>query len=277
MGTGGERTPPARHVVAVGSGKGGVGKSTVSVNLALALHERGARVGILDADVYAPNIPLMLNLTRYAPAESWSLWDNPRVRRRRIEPVERHGIQVMSSGFIAGEQQPLAWSAPLVSMLLRQCLFQVDWGDLEYLIVDLPPGTADLQQELIRAAGLAGAVIVLTPQDVAHLDAKRLLAQFEASGVRVLGAIENMRGLSCPNCGHAIEVFPTVRDDRSIWAAGVERLGDLPLDPATAQASERGRPIMIDQPGSVAAAAFRRIADRVAALLERPGEPDVAI
>ena len=253
-----------RHTIAVASGKGGVGKSTVSLNLALALAGKGGRVGVLDADVYGPDIPLMVGLTRRKAAASVTLWSNPELGLGQVEPVERFGIKLMSTQFLVAEEQPLAWDMPLVDMLLDRFFGDTAWGDLDYLIVDLPPGTADLQQQLAKRMPLSGAVIVVTPQDVAHLDAKKVVTMFRTNGVAILGGIENMSGLRCPHCAEAIDVFPRVPEDRSIWAMGVECLGTIPLDPETATAGDRGRPVVIDQPDGTQAAAFRAVAERVA-------------
>lgn len=249
------------RVVAVGSGKGGVGKSTVALNMALALSEMGRATGILDADVYGPNIPLMLNLARQRPAKSWTL---ARAGGHSIEPIEVHGIKVMSSGFIVAEDQPLNWDASLIRFLVRQLLHEVTWGELDVLVVDLPPGTGDVQAALVSELRPHGVVLVVTPQDVAHLDARKSLAALEAAGVRVLGAVENMTPLGCPHCGGRVEVFHPVREDRAIWAHGVEQLGAVPLDP---EIGRPGMPLLVSRPQSPQAWALRQVADRVAALL----------
>jgi ATP-binding protein involved in chromosome partitioning len=251
---------PARHVVAVASGKGGVGKSTVSLNLALALRERGLRVGLLDADFYGPDIPLMVNLKRDQRLDRWAVW---RAEGMRLDPVERFGLKLMSVGFLLAEGQALEWPAQMVEFIARQLVVDVEWGDLDVLVIDLPPGTADVQQQLVRLLPLAGAIVVVSPQDVAHLDAKRVVELLRRERVPILGAIENMTGLVCPHCGSEIEVFPRVREDRSIWSLGVGRLGSVPLDPALAQAGDQGRPLLVGQPESPQATAFRTIADRV--------------
>lgn len=220
---------PARFVVAVGSGKGGVGKSTVSLHLALALARRDLGVGLLDADLYGPDIPLMVNLTRAERARQWDFWRRGAVQH---EPVERYGIRIMSVGFLLGERQALTMAAPLLTAALKQLVEQVDWGSPDVLLIDLPPGTADLQQQLLSVVTLDGAVVVVGPHDVAHLDARRFLAFLRDAEVPVLGGIENMSGLECPHCGERVDVFPPVTDDRSIWSDGVVRLGQIPLDPS---------------------------------------------
>ena len=259
---------PARYIVAVGSGKGGVGKSTVSLNLALGLAERGARVGLLDADVYGPNIPLMVGLVRQSWEQDWTLACNPQLGELRLAPVERHGLKLMSAGFIIGEDQPLVWEANLVRLLARQLLRQVQWGSLDYLIVDLPPGTADIQQVLAQEIPFFGAILVVTPQDVAHLDAKKAVQMYRRFHLPVLGGVENMSGFRCPHCGERIDIFPRVPDARSIWAMGVEKLGAIPLDPAVSAAGDRGKPLLLAQPRSPQAQAFRAVAALLAERLD---------
>jgi ATP-binding protein involved in chromosome partitioning len=220
---------PAQYIVAVGSGKGGVGKSTVSLHLALALARRGLAVGLLDADVYGPDIPLMVNLTRHEDARRWDFWRGGDVRH---EPIESHGIRIMSVGFLLGERQALTLGAPLLTAALRQLVHQVEWGQLDILLLDLPPGTADLPQQLVGVVSLDGGVVVVGPQDVAHLDARKFVAFIRDADVPVLGAVENMSGLECPHCGELIQVFTPVTEARSVWVEGVLLLGRIPLDPA---------------------------------------------
>jgi ATP-binding protein involved in chromosome partitioning len=253
-------TSPARHAIAVASGKGGVGKSTVSLNLAVALSEHGMRVGLLDADLYGPDIPRMIGLARTKDAKHLDLW---RADDAKHEPFERFGIGIMSVGFLVGEGQSISLDAGLVDLLLGQLVQGVEWGDLDYLIVDLPPGTADLQQQLMARLSLAGAVIVVTPQDVAHLDARKVLDLCKRANVRVLGGIENMDGLVCPSCDERIDVFPRVAAGRAIWNHGVERLGSIPLDPAVAAAGDNGTPIVLSDAGSPQAKAFDELATKL--------------
>jgi ATP-binding protein involved in chromosome partitioning len=248
---------PAKYIVAVGSGKGGVGKSTVSLHIALALARRGLAVGLLDADVYGPDIPLMVNLTRHEDARRWDFWRGGDVRH---EPIESHGIRIMSVGFLLGERQALTLGAPLLTAALRQLVHQVDWGDLDILLLDLPPGTADLQQQLVGVVSLDGAVVVVGPQDVAHLDARKFLTFLRETDVPVLGAVENMSGLQCPHCGELIEVFTPVTEERSVWAEGVLLLGRIPVDPAL------GTP---DAFSGVQSEAFDAVAAQVFDTLER--------
>jgi ATP-binding protein involved in chromosome partitioning len=221
-------TPAARHVVAVGSGKGGVGKSTVTLNLAFALARKGWNVGLLDADLYGPDIPLMLNLKREEKAKRWDFW---RGGDLRLEPLEHNGLQVMSVGFLLAEGQSLSFAAPLLGAALRQLIDQVEWRSRDVLLIDLPPGTADLQQQLLGVVALAGAVVVVGPQDLAHLDARKFVDFLRGANVRVLGGVENMSALECPHCGERIEVFAPAAADRAIWSDGVPLLGRIPLDP----------------------------------------------
>jgi ATP-binding protein involved in chromosome partitioning len=250
----------ARFIVAVGSGKGGVGKSTVALQLAFALRRRGLAVGLLDADLYGPDIPLMLNLKREVPAQRWDFWRGGDVR---FEPLEQDGLQLMSVGFLLGERQALTLAAPLLGAALRQLVDRVEWRSLDVLLIDLPPGTADLQQQLLAEVGLAGALVVVGPQDVAHLDARKFIDFLRAANVRVLGGIENMRGLSCPHCGELIELFPVVADTRSIWSDGVPQLGSVALAPALA--SEPGTPAQQQAFDGIAAELVERLEHPAAA------------
>src|SRR4051812_30203338 len=191
---------------------------------------RGARVGLLDADIYGPDIPLMLGLKQTRELKAWALGRNPAFGAPRLEPVEAVGLKVMSVGFLLAEQQAFELPATLLAGVMRQLIDGVAWGDIDVLIVDLPPGTADLQQHVFANEKLTGAVLVVGPQDAAHLDARKLVAVLRDAGVPILGAVENMSGLACPHCGERIEVFPRVDDSRSILR-DVELLGTVPLDP----------------------------------------------
>jgi ATP-binding protein involved in chromosome partitioning len=255
---------PARFAVAIASGKGGVGKSTVSLNLAVALAARGHKVGLLDADLYGPDIPRMIGLGRTKDAKHLDLW---RADTETMEPLERFGVKIMSAGFLVGEGQSISLQAGLIDLFLVRLTRGVAWGTLDYLFVDLPPGTADLQQQLMLRLQLAGAIVVVTPQDVAHLDARKVLDLCKRAHVPVLGGIENMAGLACPHCDERIDVFPRVAQERSIWAQGVERLGDIPLDPAVALSGDRGTPIVLSEPMSPQATAFEALATRVSSVL----------
>lgn len=249
--------PPAQFVIAVGSGKGGVGKSTVALNLALAL-ARERPVGLLDADLYGPDIPRMVGLARTHWTRSWTLASA--TSAQRFEPVERFGLVLASAGFILGEDQPMGLGASAADLLLHQLLYQVEWGELEYLVIDLPPGTADVLATILRRAQVSGAVVVVTPQDVAHLDARKAVQKFRHAGVPILGGVENMSAFRCPHCGNAIALFPEVREARSIWSMGVDRLGAIPVDPAISAAAESGTPLVVREPNGPAAVAYRDIA-----------------
>jgi len=231
-------------LVAVASGKGGVGKSTVSLGLARALVRRGRTVGLLDADVYGPDIPLMLGLKQTRELRRWELGRNPRFGRIELEPVEVDGLKVMSVGFLLAEPQMFAMPAMLASFVGDQLVKGVRWGALDYLIIDLPPGTADLQQHIFATVMLAGAIVVVGPQDAAHLDARKIVSLLGDSNVRVIGAVENMRGFRCPRCGETVDVFPPVAEDRSLLR-DVELLVSIPLDPAFARIN--GRPPQFDE------------------------------
>jgi ATP-binding protein involved in chromosome partitioning len=261
-----------RHVLAVGSGKGGVGKSTVTLNLALALVARGLRVGLLDADLYGPNIPVMVGITRHRWTETWTL-ARPRERHVRLAPVERHGLKIVSAGFILGEDQPLGVEGLTAQLLVRQLFHDVAWGDLDVLMVDLPPGTADIQQVLLKTVTLTGALVVATPQYVAHLDARKAVRMYQRHRVPVLGWIENMAPMRCPRCGEPVEVFPEVPADRSLDSLGVERLGSIPFDPALGRAGDTGRALLTEGAPGPVAAAFADLAGRVLAALDRSLPP----
>jgi ATP-binding protein involved in chromosome partitioning len=261
---------PARYVVAVGSGKGGVGKSTMSLNLALALAERGAPVGLLDADLYGPNIPRMVGLTRTEWSGDWTV--ARRGKQASMTPIERYGIKIMSAGFLLGEDQPMVLDALTMHLLLTQLVRQVAWGQLEYLLIDLPPGTADLQQQVLRDLDLAGAVVVVTPQEVAHLDGRKAVQHYRQARVRVLGGIENMSAFLCPHCGLPSELFARVAPARSMWQMGVEKLGAIPWDAGICRAGDTGCPLLIAEPAAPQATAFRQIAERLAQQLDHIGE-----
>jgi ATP-binding protein involved in chromosome partitioning len=224
--------------LAVASGKGGVGKSTVAVGLALALDRLGHRVGLLDADLYGPDVPRMMGLSRLKDARTLTLWSREDAAKKS-SPIERHGIKVWSTQFLVGEGQPLTLGSSLAGLLLDRAFQSVDWGDLDWLIVDLPPGTADVQQHLI-GLGLSGAILVVTPQDVAHLDGKKVHALFETAEVPIIGAVENMTPVTCPCCGSEIELFHPTTAERSIWALGVPCLARIPFNSQLAQVAEVG-------------------------------------
>ena len=243
------------RIIAVGSGKGGVGKSTVSVNLALALAQEGARVGILDADVYGPSQPRLLGVTgRPASPDG-----------QTIDPMSGHGLAVMSMGFMTGEDQSIVWRGPMLMSALTQMLHQVNWGRLDYLIVDLPPGTGDVQLTLTQKVKLAGAVVVSTPQDIALIDARKAIDMFRKVGTPVLGIIENMSTFCCPNCGHETPIFGHGGARAEASRLGLPFLGEIPLDLDTRLLSDGGTPIVIAQPLGPQAERFRGIARLVMA------------
>ena len=258
-----ELTAGIGRIVAVSSGKGGVGKSTVAANLAAQLARVGHRVGLLDADVYGPDIPLMFGEKR-----------RPRVTgergQERIVPLESQGVRLMSLGFLLEEEQPAIMRGPLVSGILRQFLEQVEWGGLDYLIVDMPPGTGDAQLSLVQLVNVDGAVLVTTPQEVSIGDVRRAVRMFERVRTRVLGVIENMSGMACPHCGGHIDVFGSGGGRRLAESVGVPFLGMVPLDPAVVTAGDEGRPTVLSSSDSPAGLALADIAE---AILERLAEP----
>jgi ATP-binding protein involved in chromosome partitioning len=251
------------HVVAVSSGKGGVGKSTVAVNLAVSLAEAGQRVGLLDADVYGPNVPLMFGETR-----------KPHVTGERgaekIVPLEAHGVKLMSLGFLLEAEQPAIMRGPLVSGIIKQFLEQVEWGELDYLIVDMPPGTGDAQLSLVQLVNIDGAVLVTTPQEVATGDVRRAARMFERTNTRVFGVVENMAGMACPHCSGHIDVFGSGGGRRLAEDMHLDLLGQVPLDPRVREAGDTGTPTALALPDSPAGAAFREFAKRLAAAVEAP-------
>ena len=253
--------PNVRNLIAVGSGKGGVGKSTTAVNLALALAADGARVGVLDADIYGPSVPTMLGVHGKP--------DSP--DGKHIEPLRAHGIEAMSIGPLVEQDTPMIWRGPMATSALTTLLNDTQWGALDYLIVDLPPGTGDIQLTLSQKIPVAGAVIVTTPQDVATLDARKALRMFEKVEVPVLGLIENMAVHVCSNCGHVEHLFGEGGGSRMAAQYGVPLLGSLPLELAIREQGDAGVPVVIAQPDSAAARAYRGAARRVAVqLAKRP-------
>jgi ATP-binding protein involved in chromosome partitioning len=241
-----------RAIIAVASGKGGVGKSTTAVNLAVALAADGLKVGLLDADIYGPSLPQMLG-TR----------ERPRSEGQRIIPLSRWGLKAMSIGFLVEEETPMIWRGPMVMGALEQMMGQVAWGPLDVMIVDMPPGTGDAQLTMSQRVPLAGAVIVSTPQDVALLDARRGVRMFEKVNVPVLGLIENMSFFCCPNCGHRSDIFSHGGARREAERLGVEFLGELPLKLEIRELADAGTPIVMARPDSDEAQTYRRIARRV--------------
>jgi ATP-binding protein involved in chromosome partitioning len=248
--------PDVKAIVAVASGKGGVGKSTVAVNLAVALALQGHKVGLLDADIYGPSLPRMLGLTR-----------RPEVRGDRMQPLEAWGVKCMSIGFLVDEETPMIWRGPMVMGALEQMLGQVDWGALDILVVDMPPGTGDAQLTMAQRVALTGAVIVSTPQDIALIDARRGVKMFERVHVPVLGLVENMSYYCCPNCGHRAELFGHGGARAEAARQNTDFLGEVPLVIEVRTASDAGTPIVAAAPESEPAKAFRAVADAVWAKL----------
>jgi ATP-binding protein involved in chromosome partitioning len=242
--------PRVKNVVAVASGKGGVGKSTVALNLALALRNSGATVGLLDADVYGPSVPLLTGAS-----------GRPAVIGKRIQTIERHGLELMSMGFFLTEDSPVIWRGPMVHGLIRQFLTDVDWGDLDYLIVDMPPGTGDAALTLTQQAPLSGAVIVTTANDLSTIDARKGLAMFQKVQVPLLGIIENMSYFTPPDLAdRKYYIFGQGGGEKIASQLGVDFLGEIPIDPRIVEGGDAGRPIVLHAPDSPAAARFREIA-----------------
>jgi ATP-binding protein involved in chromosome partitioning len=258
MGAGAQGPQPLQgvaHVVAVGSGKGGVGKTTVAVNLAVALGKLGYKVGLLDADIYGPNVPMMLGATRQPNI----VGDN------RIEPLLAHGVKFISVGLISPGDKPMVMRGPMLHQIIRQFLQQVEWGELDFLIVDLPPGTGDVVISLVQTVPLTGAVVVSTPSDVSLQDARKALEMFHQVKVDVIGMVENMSHFTCPHCQQVIDIFSSGGAERTAQQFGLEFLGSLELDPAIRAGGDRGLPVTLAGPESVVAKPFFELARRVAA------------
>jgi ATP-binding protein involved in chromosome partitioning len=246
--------PGVKNIVAVGSGKGGVGKSTVTVNLAIALARTGASVGLLDADIYGPNIPLMMGIE-----------GRPHAIDDRIQTLSNYGVRVMSMGFLTSDDTPLIWRGPMLHSVIQQFLHQVDWGELDYLLIDLPPGTGDVQLSLTQTVPLMGAVIVSTPQDVALQDARKAILMFRQVRVEILGIVENMSYFQCPNCNERTPIFSHGGGAATAAKYDVPFLGEVPLNVALREGGDAGKPIVASDPGSPVAQVFAQIAERVAA------------
>jgi ATP-binding protein involved in chromosome partitioning len=265
-----------RHLIVVGSGKGGVGKSTVSVNLAVALARQGAAVGLLDGDTYGPSVPLMLGIRKRGESYGWKN-TLPLAHRQKLspeqmlQPLTRYGVKVMSVGFFVGEEQAVAPMPDVQGLLIRQLLYMVNWGKLDYLIVDLPPGNGEPQATLVQELELAGAILVTTPQDVARIDTAKAVAMFHAAGVHVLGLVKNMSGFTCPHCGEVVEIFPTGVEMRASLDS-LPVLCTIPLYPPTATSSDSGQPIVVSLPSSPASLAFRTLAEKVSGMLRNSRE-----
>jgi len=262
--------PQVRAIVAVASGKGGVGKSTVAVNLAVALARGGLSVGLLDADIYGPSLPRMLGVTTRPEAEG-----------KIIRPIEAWGLKAMSIGFLVEEETPMIWRGPMVMGALEQLMGQVSWGALDVMVVDMPPGTGDAQLTMAQRVPLAGAVIVSTPQDIALLDARRGVRMFEKTRVPVLGIVENMSFFCCPNCGHRTDLFGHGGARAEAERLGVPFLGEVPLLLAIRETADAGTPITASAPDSEAARAYAAIAERLRTTLDpagaRPAAPRIVM
>ncbi|MEQ1884371.1 MAG: Mrp/NBP35 family ATP-binding protein [Bryobacteraceae bacterium] len=244
--------PGVRHLIAVGSGKGGVGKTTVAVNLAISLAGSGRNVGLLDADVYGPNVPLMMGTS-----------ETPRGAGDRIRPIESHGVKLMSMGFLNPGDKPLVWRGPMLHSVIQQFLRNVEWGELDYLVIDLPPGTGDVALSLIQTAPLSGAVVVTTPSDVSLEDARKAVNMFQQVRVPILGLVENMSYLIAPGSKERIDVFGHGGGKKTAEAMGVEFLGELALDPAVRVGGDSGKPVSTLEATDEHAAPFRALADRI--------------
>jgi ATP-binding protein involved in chromosome partitioning len=254
-----ELVPEVKYTVAVSSGKGGVGKSTVAVNLALALRQEGATVGLVDADVYGPNVPVMMGAR-----------GRPGMMANRIIPVQAYDVKMISIGFFVKEGDPVVWRGPMIHTAIQQFLRDVEWGALDYLLFDMPPGTGDAQLSLSQVLPLSGAVMVTTPQDVSLLDVRKALAMFRKMNVPLLGVVENMAGFECPHCHEVTPIFGEGGGQRLAEEFAVPMLGSIPLDLATRVGGDTGAPIVVGRPQSPQAEAFRRVAravsERLAAL-----------
>ncbi|MEE8536029.1 MAG: Mrp/NBP35 family ATP-binding protein [Kiloniellales bacterium] len=248
-----EMVPGVRSIVAVASGKGGVGKSTVATNLALAMASQGLKVGMLDADIYGPSQPRMMGISGKPVSEDGKI----------LKPMMGYGVKCMSMGFLVAEDTPMIWRGPMVQSALQQMLRDVDWGELDILLIDMPPGTGDAQLTISQQVPLSGAIIVSTPQDIALLDARKGLNMFRKVDVSVLGIVENMSYFECPSCGHVTHIFSHGGARREAEKLGVEFLGEIPLDMEIRETSDGGRPITVAKPDNPHSRVFMKMAERV--------------
>jgi ATP-binding protein involved in chromosome partitioning len=246
--------PGVKNLIAVGSGKGGVGKTTVSVNLAVSLAAMGHKVGLMDADVYGPNVPLMMGVNQ-----------TPMANGERIQPLVQYGVRLMSMGFLSPGDRPLVWRGPMLHSVIQQFLRGVDWGELDYLVIDLPPGTGDVQLSLIQTAPVTGAIVVTTPSDVSLEDARKAIHMFHQVKVPILGIVENMSFLLCPHCSERIDVFSHGGGRRTAEQMQVNFLGELPLDPQVRIGGDTGKPIALRKPEG---AVFAELAQKTLTRLE---------
>src|SRR5580704_16005824 len=247
--------PGVGTIIAVGSGKGGVGKTTLAVNLAIVLSKLGHKVGLLDADVYGPNVPLMLGLN----AQPKVLGDN------RIEPLEAHGLKVISVGFLNPGDKPIIWRGPMLHQIIKQFLSMVDWGHLDYMVVDLPPGTGDIALSLVQNVPLTGAVVVSTPSDVSLQDARKAIEMFRQMKVDIVGVVENMSFFTCPHCNHEIDIFSRGGAEKMAQQYGVSFLGNIELDPEVRKSGDGGKPVVLEGENSPHAKSIFAFARNVAA------------
>jgi ATP-binding protein involved in chromosome partitioning len=246
--------PGVKNVIAVGAGKGGVGKTTVAVNLAVALAKYGGRVGVIDGDVYGPNVPIMLGVSAQLESDSG-----------KIVPAERHGIRVVSMGFLTKDDAPIIWRGPMLHGVVRQFFQDVRWGELDYLVIDMPPGTGDVALSLSQTVPVAGAIVVTTPQNVALADSRRAIAMYKKLDIPTLGVVENMSHYVCPSCSHQSDIFGQGGGERMAEEMGVPFLGGIPIYEPIRAGSDTGTPPVIGEPDSPAAQSFLRIAERAAA------------
>jgi ATP-binding protein involved in chromosome partitioning len=264
------RLSNVRKVLAVASGKGGVGKSTIAVNMAVGLAQQGLRVGLLDADVHGPNVPLMLGVRRREAASGWQavlpIGQNQAVASGpKLPPLERYGVRMMSVGLLVGEEQAaMLQNVSTVGWLVRHMLTFVEWGELDVLLIDFPPGTSEPQATLIATVALDGCVIVVTPQDLALLDSTRAMRAFQEAGVSITGVVENMSYLRCPHCGERIQIFHRSQVPRPVTSGEIPLLAEIPLDPALSEAADTGRPILVTTPESPQAQALAALSRTVA-------------
>lgn len=252
-----QTVPGVQNIIAVGSGKGGVGKTTVAVNLAIGLAQAGAKVGLLDADIYGPNVPLMIGIE-----------GQPKTTGNSIQPLSNFGVRVMSMGFLTDPDTPVIWRGPMLHNVVQQFVRQVEWGELDYLLVDLPPGTGDVQLTLTQTVPLMGAVVVTTPQDVALQDARKAILMFQQVRVEILGLIENMSFFQCPECGTRTDIFNHGGGEQTANKFSVPFLGEVPLDSGVRKGGDAGIPIIVGDTESPVAKAFVEIADNVAKQVE---------
>jgi len=263
--------PGVKNTIAVASGKGGVGKSTVAVNLAVSLARDGAKVGLVDADIYGPSIPLMMGIT-----------GRPKVRNQRLQPMENWGVKVMSIGFLVDPMQAVIWRGPMASGAVKQFMSDVDWGELDYLVFDLPPGTGDIQLTLVQTIPLTGAVIVTTPQDISLADARKAVAMFGKVHVSILGIVENMSYYVCSHCGHREEIFDNGGGRKAAEELGVPFLGEIPIYTSIRVSGDKGKPIVADENAGAQAESISQIARNMAAQISirnsaQAGEPTLDI